>query len=140
MAYYDPLKAKWATAPAGTTDQKLAWINAETVNGPAVKMIIPTYEIYNLISRTEFTALTGELQQGVRDIISMGTVDASPNTEIRKRIMFIFPNGTTTFTNLANFAKMYDTPQVPWWGAPPPTGGGLSSPVSHNDLDAAGLS
>jgi hypothetical protein len=140
MAYYDALKAKWATAPAGTTASKLTWINAQTVNGPAIPMIIPTHQIYNLIVRAEFDALAAAMSQSVRDIIGMGTVDASPGTQIRARVISIFPNGTATFTNLNNLAKTYDTPQVPWATAPLPTGGGLSSPVNQEDLNAAGLS
>jgi hypothetical protein len=141
VAYYDALIAKWATAPAGTTDSKLTWINAQTVNGTATKMVVPTYDIYNLIVRSEFNALQTADQQSVRDIISMGTVDASANTEVRKKMLAMFPNGTATFTALANLAKTFDTPQVPWWGAPVAKGGGgLSSPVSQEDLNAAGLS
>jgi hypothetical protein len=141
MAYYDALAAKWAQAPAGTTDSKLTWINSQTVMGVAMPMVVPTYQIYNLIVRSEFNALVAADQQSVRDIISMGTVDASPNTEIRKKILAMFPSGTATFTALANVAKGYDQPQVPWWGAPVAKGGGgLSSPVSQEDLTAAGLS
>jgi hypothetical protein len=140
MAYYDALKAKWAQAPTGTTQSKIDWVNAQTVNGPAAPMIIPTYNIYNLVVRSEFDALTAPLQQSVRDIISMGTVDASPGTQIRARIIQIFPNTTTTFTNLNNYAKGFDSPQVPWWGAPVDKGGGgLTGPVTQADCDAAGL-
>ena len=140
MAYYDPLIAKWATAPAGTTEQKLTWINAETVDGPPLEMVIPTYKLYNLIERAEFTALDAAHQQSVRDIILMGTVDATLGTETRKQMVLIFPDGTDTHANLSEFAADYDTPQVPWATAPLPEGGGLSSPVSHSDLEAAGLS
>ena len=38
MAYYDALKAKWATAPAGTTQQKLDWVNAQTVVGAPIRI------------------------------------------------------------------------------------------------------
>lgn len=140
MAYYDALIAKWATAPAGTTASKLTWINAQTVNGPAIPMIIPTHQIYNLIVRSEFDALAAAQSQSVRDIIGMGTVDASPGTQIRSRVISIFPSGTATFTNLNNLAKNYDTPQVPWATAPLPTGGGLVAPVQPSDLQQAGLS
>jgi len=41
MAYYDALIAKWAQAPAGTTQQKLDWVNAQTVTGAAIPMKVP---------------------------------------------------------------------------------------------------
>lgn len=135
MAYYDAFIAKWATAPPGTTAEKLAWVNAQTGTGPAIPMIVATYNIYNLIDRAEFTALAADLQQGVRDIISMGTVDASPNTEVRKRMVFIFPTGKISNTNLTNFAKNYDQPTVPWWQA-----NGYPRPFDMGDVTAAGVS
>lgn len=141
MAYYDALVTKWATAPAGTTASKLTWINAQTVNGAAIAMVIPTYKIYNLISRTEFNALLATDQQAVRDILGMGTVDASSGTQARARVVALFPNGTATFTALATLAATYDTPQIPW---PTATlaqgGGGLVAMVQPSDLTQAGLS
>lgn len=134
MAYYDALIAKWGTAPAGTNDEKLTWINAETVTGPAIPMIVPTYQIYNLIDRDEFTALTPDLQQSVRDILAMGTVDASASTEMRTRLTFIFPDGTTTFDNLTVLAMGYDTPQISWAQA-----NGYPVPITPQMLVEAGI-
>lgn len=127
MAYYTALINAWNGAqqpPSGvtgtaltagmTTTQKLAAVNAWTTAGAAVPMIISTYQIYNLIVGTEFAALSAANQQLLRDILSMGTVDASPGTQIRARIVALFPNGTQTFTALAALAKTYDTPQVSW--------------------------
>src|SRR5690348_13396070 len=99
MAYYDALIAKWATL-TGTTAAKLAAINVLTVTGPAKPMIIPTYQIYNEIVGSEFVALSAANQQLIRDILGMGTVDVSPGTQIRARIVAIFPSGTQTFANL----------------------------------------
>jgi hypothetical protein len=139
MAYYDALVAKWATLTPGTTAAKLAQINALAVNGAAVPMLIPSYKVYNLIVAAEFGALTAANQQLVRDILGMGTVDASPGTAIRSRIVAIFPNGTATFTALSNLAATFDTPQIPWWQATIAQGGGaLTGPVSGADLVAAG--
>src|SRR5690348_11439794 len=138
MAYYDALVAKWATL-TGTTAQKLAAVNAATVNGAPLPMIVPTYQIYNAIVGSEFAALTAANQQLVRDILSMGSVDASPGTQVRARIVAIFPNTTQTFANLSAIAAAYDTPQIPWWQATVAQGGGgLTSPVNGNDLVAAG--
>lgn len=139
MAYYDALVAKWATLTPGTTGAKLAQINAATINGSILPMIVPTYKIYNLIVPSEFVALTATNQQLVRDILGMGTVDTSSGTAARARIVAVFPNGTATFTALSALAATFDSPQIPWWSASVAQGGGgLGSPVSSQDLVAAG--
>lgn len=141
MSYYDALIAKWATAPAGTTDEKLVWINAQTVTGPAVPMVFPAYKIYNLVDPTEFGALSAANQQLVRDIISMGEVDASPGTNVRTRLTALFGPGTATRTALSGLAATFDAPLIPWWSATVQQGGGgLVAPVKHSDLTQAGLS
>ncbi|QND60562.1 hypothetical protein [Mesorhizobium huakuii] len=69
MVYYDALISKWATlTTSGTTAAEQ--VNAMTVTGPAVPMIIPTYRIYNLIVDSEFAALSEQL---IRNILSMAT-------------------------------------------------------------------
>ena len=133
MAYYDALIAKWPSVTGATTAAKLANLNSQTVTGSAVPMVIPTYKIYNLIVGSEFSALTAANQQLIRDILGMGTVDCSPGTQIRARIVAIFPSGTTTFSNLSTLAAEYDSPQIPWWQA-----NGYTSTISNNDLIAAG--
>lgn len=140
MAYYDALIAKWATLAPGTTAQKLAAINALMVASPtAQRMLIPSYEIYNAVDGTEFSALSAANQQLVRDMLNMGTVDASPNKPARVRLLALFGAGTTTRTNLVALAAIYDTPPIPWATAPVEHGGGgLSSAVTSNDLSAAG--
>ena len=130
MAYYTALQTAWNSVtqpPVGvtgtglstgqTTLQKLANVNAWTVAGTAIPMVVPTYTIYNLIVPSEFVALTAANQQLVRDILSMGTVDGSPGTSVRTRMVTIFTSGTTTFSNLSNLAKTYDTPAVNWTSA-----------------------
>jgi hypothetical protein len=151
MAYYSALIAAWNSSiqpPAGvtgtglssgmTTQTKMNTVNAWTVTAPSIEMIIPTYKIYNLVNGTEFAALSTANQQLVRDILFMGSVDASSGTQIRSRIISIFPSSTLTFASLAALASAYDTPQVPWWGSS--NGGGLTSPVNSADLAIAGLS
>lgn len=132
MAYYDALITKWATLTPGTTAAKLVQINAATATGASVAMVVPTYKVYNLIDPTEFVALTAANQQLVRDILGMGTVDASAGTSVRARMVAIFPSGTTR-TALNALAATYDSPQVSWWSS-----AGYSSPVSSADLAAAG--
>jgi hypothetical protein len=112
MAYYDALIAKWATLTPGTTTAKIAQINAITVSGNAVPMVIPTYKIYNLIVASDFAALSAANQQLIRDIIGMGTVDTSPGTQARAKIVAVFPNGTATFASLSGLAAQYDSPPI----------------------------
>lgn len=138
MAYYDALIAKWATL-TGSTASKLSQINALTVAGPAAPLIVPTYRIFNVLDATEFGALSAANQQRVRDILSMGTVDASTGTNARALLLSVFGAGTTTRANLVALAASIETTTIPWWQATVAQGGGgLSSPVSNNDLVAAG--
>lgn len=137
MAYYDALITKWGTL-SGTTASKLSQINALTVTGTAIPMVIPSYMIYNLLDATEFTALTAANQTLVRDLIGMGTVDGSAGKPARARLIAIYPSGTTR-TALNALAATYDTPQIPWATATiAQSGGGLVSMVSPSDLVQAG--
>lgn len=141
MAYYDALIAKWATLTPGTTVDKLAQINALTVPGPNAQLILPTYRIYNVMDAAELSALTAAAQQRVRDILSMGTVDASTGTNVRAALASIFAGagGATTRANLLALAASIENTTIPWWQATVAQGGGgLTSPVGPNDLAAAG--
>ena len=141
MAYYDALIAKWATLTPGTTEAKLAQINALTVTGAAIPMIVPSYEIYECIDATEFGALSAANQTLVRDIVGMGTVNGSPGTKTRARMVALFTNASgPTRLALAALAAKYDAPQIPWATATiAQGGGGLSHPVNLNDCAAANL-
>jgi hypothetical protein len=139
MAYYTALIAKWGTAPAGTTQQKLDWVNAQTVVGAAVPMIVPYREIYNRMDRTQFNALTAANQAIVQRMMSQETLDFGPASEARRQMYAMFPSGTSR-TNLANYAATFDTPLIPWpLGTIAQGGGGLNGMVSMNDLTAAGI-
>lgn len=140
MAYYDALIAKWATLTPGTTAAKLAQINALTVTGAAIPLIVDAYEIYECIDPTEFAALTAANQVIMRDIIGMGKVDGSPGTKTRARIVELFTNASgPTRLALAALAGKYDTPQIPWATAPVAlNGGGLGAMVAPSDLVQAG--
>lgn len=140
MAYYDALVAKWATLAPGTTAAKLAQINALTVTGAAIPMIVPSYEIYECIDAAEFTALSAANQTLVRDIVGMGTVNGSPGTKTRARMVALFTNASgPTRLALAALAAKYDTPQIPWATAPVAlNGGGLGAMVAPSDLVQAG--
>lgn len=143
MAYYDALIAKWATLAPGTTAQKLAAINAITVAGPAAPLLIPTYRLFNAIDPTEFGALSAALQQRVRDILSMGTVDASTGTNARALLQSIFQAGAgnqpVTRAAIIALANSIENTTVLWWQATVVQGGGgLTSPVGLQDLALAG--
>jgi hypothetical protein len=139
MAYYDALVAKWAQAPAGTTQQKLDWVNAQVVVGAALPMKVPYTEIYNRLDRTQYNALSATNQSSVQRILAQQTIDFGPSSEARRQMYALFPSGTSR-TNLANYAATFDTPQVPW---PTATlaqgGGGLNAMVAMSDLKAAGI-
>ena len=49
MAYYDALKAQWATL-TGTVAEKLAAVNAATVTGPNVDVTVPQVVGYLLLN------------------------------------------------------------------------------------------
>jgi hypothetical protein len=109
------LIAKWAQAPAGTNDQKLTWVNAQTVGGAAIRMLVPNYEIYNRVDRGEYNALSVENQDAVQRNLATPTVDFSNNSNMRTLFHALFPTGSKTDTNLAPYTVTFDIPQIPWW-------------------------
>ena len=148
MAYYDALIAAWnnptqpppgVTGPpltAGmTTDEKITTVNKWTVTGPARQMLVQATVLYNAMNINEYNSLPPANQTIINNILSMGEIDASPNTNVRQRFVQIFPNGTQTFASIATLAKTYDQPQVPWWSA-----NGYPHPISGEDCVQAGLS
>lgn len=140
MATYDALIAKWATLTPGTTQAKLAQINALTVAfGSPQKAVIAPSAILNAILFADLAALT-QLQVTQLTLLLQGDqIDASVGTSIRAGIVALFAGKAQTLANLGALVAPYDTPMVPWWQAPVASnGGGLSSPVSIADLAAAG--
>lgn len=134
MAYYTALITEWATLPSSyTTAQKLTAVNSTTVASTTpIPCVLPTYTIYNTIKSTDYTALTTANQGYVNTILGMGTVDASPGTQVRGVISNIFA-GTATLTALASLVAPYDAPPVSWWKS-----NGYTSPIGMSDLTAAG--
>ena len=136
MAYYDALIARWATLNPGTTQQKLAQINAQVVaSGPAQKLLVPPSDIINAIAPADFAALTDLDIQRLTLLLQGQVVDASQGTLIRAALANIFTGKATTLANFAALQAKYDTPSIPWWQA-----NGYSSPISKDDASAAGLS
>lgn len=118
-----------------TTAQKYAAVMAWTVAGIASPVIVPTYRIYNVVDTSEFSALSAANQQLLRDILSMGTVDASTGTSVRTRLLALFGAGTATRTALAALAAPFEAiPQVNWAAK-----NGYRD-LTLNDIAAAGLS
>lgn len=142
MQDYTALISKWSTFNGSTlnTQQKLAAINATTILGSAaIQMVVPTYQIYNLIASSEFLLLDSTQRQNVRDILSMGMVDTSVGTNARARLASAFAASTQTMTALIALATNYDAPRLPWATTPVALGGGgLAGTVGSADLDAAG--
>lgn len=147
MAYYDSLISAWnaggipaaagitGTPIAGgmTTTQKTAAVNSWVVPGPTQPTIIATYRIYNAIVPADFASLTAANQQLVRDIFGMGTVDASPGTNVYTTLASVFAGKTATLNALTALANTFKT-TLPWWQSI-----GLTSPIGDGDTTAAGL-
>lgn len=138
MAYYSALQSKWATL-TGTTAAKLVAVNALTVTAAQPAILQPS-AIVDAIASADFLTLTAlQLQQMSFLLSGSSTVDASPSTTIRAVFQSIFSGKTTTLANLSALVSPYDNATIPWWQATVAQGGGgLSSPVSANDLAAAG--
>jgi hypothetical protein len=140
VAYYDALIAKYAQAPAGTTQQKLDWVNAQVVTGAAIPMKVPYSEVYNRLVRAEYAALAAADQQSVQRILAQQTIDFGPSSAARTQMLVLFPSGKVSYTNLQTYIGQFDAPKIPW---PTATlaqgGGGLSTMVNMNDLKAAGI-
>ena len=131
MAYWDALVAKWAQAPAGTNDQKLTWVNAQTVTGPAIKMIVPATEIYNRTDRGEYDALTNLKQQPIQRNLALSTIDFLRQQHARA-VADDIPGRRENKTNLKPYTDSFDTPKIPWWqsaGYPPNRLAGLVWPA-----------
>lgn len=132
MAYYDALKTQWATL-TGTTAQKLAAINAATVAGPTQPALLTPSQILNACVPADIAALTTAQVTLLTLLLQGSLVDASMNTTIRAGVVAIFNGKTTTMSQLAALVAPYDSPSIPWWQS-----AGYSSPISTNDLVAAG--
>lgn len=133
MAYYDLMIAKWATL-TGTTDQKLATLNAATAPGPAVSAMLTPSQILNAIVFADLAALTQLQVSQLALLLSGGTVDASPGTSIRLGIQALFQGKTATLTALAALVAPFDSPTIPWWQA-----NNYPRPFDMGDVTAAGV-
>lgn len=150
MAYYDTLIAAWNGAtqpPTGvvsgtaitggmTTQQKIVAVNSWLVVGTTRPLVVPPSVIFNACNAADLASLTTAQLQLLQLMMSGPTADASQGTVLRQVIINIFTGKTNSINGLSALAALYDSPKVPWWEFT----GGLSSPVSKGDTDAAGLS
>src|SRR5262245_27033853 len=132
--YYDALITIWPTVPGATEQEKLDNLNAMTVPGPDKTAMLPPTEIINAFDPTEFDTLTSTAIQKLLLVLTGPTVDASKNSNVRRIILNIFTGKTQTLANFQAVAQKWDTSTIPWWQA-----NGYLSPITHNDLVAAGL-
>lgn len=140
MAYYDALVTKWGTL-SGTTASKLSQINGLTVQTAAQgSAVVSPSQILNAIVFADLAALT-QLQVSQLTLLLAGSsVDVSKGSSIRTGVQALFAGKTTTLANLGALVATADAPiTIPWWQATVAQGGGgLNSPVSPDDLKAAG--
>lgn len=135
MPDYTAFKAQWATLTPGTTQQKLAQINAQTVTGT-----IPTLtttsgaQIFNCIAWAEFNAITAAQQTLLMQVCTIpgNLVGGSASPFIAPMFGTLAAKMPLTIVALTALAKATVTP---WWQA-----NGYTSPFNESDCTAAGVS
>lgn len=160
MGYYDALVAKWATL-SGSTEEKIAAVNAATVPGPCVD--VPVSEVLGclllkgaywplssfaagtptgdpthaaaLISAKSLMLLTSTQNAPVFRMSDQDTFDTVKGMMDAILAQEIAAPGTTGFTQAVHDALLsLCATTLPWWEAE----GGLTSPINEHDLTAAG--
>lgn len=135
---YTALIAKWATLTPGTTAAKLAQINAIVVTGSVpASFFVTGDQVYNCIDFTEFKAKTVAQQTLIMQVVSVpGQLKGGAGSFLGGAFVDVFGISGATITALTALAKGISQP---WYLATVAQGGGgLTSPVSLNDLAAAG--
>jgi hypothetical protein len=160
MAYYDALIAEWSTLAAGTTAQKLAAINAETVAGPniavAVSQVVGSLLLsggYATLSSFAAGALNSNATHdaalmAAKTLMALMTVPNSPAIDMSNPTTLAIVKGMadailaqetaapggTGFTQAVHDGLLaLCATSIPWWKV-----SGYSSPISAGDLSAAG--
>jgi hypothetical protein len=155
VAYYDALIAAWNSVtqpPTGvtgqgllagdTTAQKCTKINGWTMVGPVPAVVlISAWQLYDNIVVTEYDALTAPNQTIVNNILAMGNVNCASGSNARRRLLAVFPSGTTTNTDLTSLFASYYAPQQDWCFVNHYPTHGPSGPgnISVSDANNAGL-
>lgn len=139
MAYYDALKAIWSSL-SGTTDAKLAALNAMTVAGPNAPVDVVTATNYMRQNGTWYAikAAAGSNQAAFAAVdlvndLRVQTIDFSLPIVVQMGAMLVSANLMTQaqWDGLMALSKT----TIPWWQSV-----GLNSPVGIGDLEATGLS
>lgn len=152
MAYYDALVAQWATV-TGTTAQKLAAINAQTIAGPKVDVPISSVIAYLALNGKLATLqaygasppATANAQAliAARELVALMTSPNAPPFRMSESSVFSAvqgflqaltadaATGVTAADQSALLALANTT--IPWWQS-----AGYASPISQGDLEAAG--
>jgi hypothetical protein len=140
MAYYDALIAKWATLAPGTTQAKLDAINALTVTGQIPSSFFITgAQLFNCLDWTEFAALTTAQQTTLLQICAISGPIKGGTGSFFAGLVPVFYAGKLGGPTVTAMTALAQAAIQPWWQATVAQGGGgLSSPVSNNDLLAAG--
>lgn len=160
MAYYDALKAEWATL-TGTIAEKLAAVNAATVAGPNVDVTVPQIVGYLLLNGAYLPvsafaqgATTGNATHdaalaAAKTLMAAITVPNAPTLRMSDPSTYAIIKGmadavlaqetaspgSTGFTQAVhNGLLALAATTVPWWQA-----NGYASPLNGHDLVAAGL-
>jgi hypothetical protein len=159
MAYYDALISGWnlssgaaGALPAGvtgtslyglTTNEKLVNVNAWTVQLTVATATMSVYDIVNCITPADAPGLTALQLQQLSFLLGppSGSITTSASSNIAKNITAILTGKTTTLANLNTLFNESVISKEAWATTKVADGGaGLSSQVTHNDLEAAGLS
>lgn len=154
MAYYDALAAKWAEL-SGTTPEKLAALNAETVPGPRVDVTVPAVigrlmisGAYLGLAKFAQDAFIGEAahdaalgsakmlmaQISIPNAPGFNMSDAENYAAIAGMMaaMVAYPSSGMSAALRDDLLGLCETTR-PWWQA-----NGYTSPFSIDDLEAAG--
>lgn len=139
MAYYDLLTEKWATL-SGSTSEKLAAINAETVSGP--NRLVPISELmsylrtHNLWLPIKAAAASGSSVGAIAAVdlnedMRMTSIDFSIATA-QALLADLVSHSLLTQEQADTILAMQIT-SIPWWQS-----AGYTSPIGEGDLAAAG--
>lgn len=134
MAYYDAFIAAWnaannngavpasvtgsAFAPADTTAQKLAKLNAWTEAGPITYSKVDGSAVQNCIALADWNAITDAQRSQVGTVTGVSGigVDPTPGEFAANVLGSIFSGKTTTLNALVALqASAKNTPVIPWW-------------------------
>lgn len=135
MANYTALQNFWPSAPPGTTQSKLDWVNAQTVTG-TIPTLFPVTgsQLMDCLDFTEFNSLTAAKQTTILQICAMPLMTGGQNTFIGK----LFANYYSTMLQgptITAFTALAKAVTQPWWQA-----NNYPRPFDMGDITTAGLS